>query len=57
VRTEREDRESAVGTLTPAQESLFLTLHLRALDSRSARPILGDTASAELAGTVGYDFT
>jgi hypothetical protein len=53
----REDRESAVGTLTPAQESLFLTLHLRALDSRSARPILGDTASAELAGTVGYDFT
>jgi O-methyltransferase involved in polyketide biosynthesis len=43
--------------LTPAQESLFLTLHLRALDSRAASPILGDTVSSELADRVDYDFT
>jgi len=43
--------------LTPAQETLFLTLYLRALDARSATPILGDAVSSELADTVDYDFT
>lgn len=45
------------GQLTPAQESLFLTLYLRALDSKSADPILGDSRSAEIADTIDYDFT
>ena len=48
--------ESVFSTLTPAQQSLFLTLYLRALDSGSAAPILGDTRSAELAATVDYEF-
>jgi O-methyltransferase involved in polyketide biosynthesis len=41
--------------LTPAQESLFLTLGGRALDSRLARPFLGDTMADEILTTVGYD--
>lgn len=49
--------DSAFEELTPVQESLFLTLYLRALDRRSAAPILGDRTSAELAATVDYDFT
>lgn len=43
--------------LTPVQESLLLTLYLRALDARSADPILGDTASAERAEALEYDFS
>lgn len=41
--------------LTPAQESLFLTLGGRALDSRLPRPFLGDTMADEILTTVGYD--
>lgn len=41
--------------LTPAEESLFLTLGSRALDSRLALPFLGDTASDEVIATTGYD--
>ena len=37
--------------LTPLQETLFLTLAGRALDERSPRPILGDTAADEIAGS------
>ncbi len=40
---------------TPAQESLFLTLGGRALDSRLPRPFLGDTMADEILTTVGYD--
>jgi len=54
--TEPRSTESMFRGLTPAQESLFLTLYLRALDYRSPRPILGDRMSAELADTIGYDF-
>ena len=32
--------------LTPVEDSLFLTLYLRALDHRSTKPILGDTLAA-----------
>ena len=39
---------------TPAQESLFLTLGSRALDSRLARPFLGDTMADEIITTIGY---
>ncbi len=49
--------DSAFEELTPVQESLFLTLYLRALDRRSAAPILGDRTSAELAATVDHDVT
>ena len=41
--------------LTPAQESLFLTLGGRALDSRLPRPFLDDTMADEILTTVGYD--
>lgn len=40
---------------TPAQESLFLTLGGRALDSRLPRPFLGDIMADEILTTVGYD--
>jgi len=43
--------------LDPIQETLLLTLYARALDSRSADPVLGDTRSAELADRIDYDFT
>lgn len=41
--------------LTPAQESLFLTLGGRALDSRLPRPFLGDATADEILGRTGYD--
>lgn len=40
---------------TPAQESLFVTLGGRALDSRLPRPFLGDTMADEILGQTGYD--
>ena len=45
----------ALPAFTPAQESLFLTLGGRALDSRLPRPFLGDTMADEILTTVGYD--
>ena len=48
--------DATFARLTPAQESLFLTLYLRTLDFRSADPILGDATSAEIADRVDYDF-
>jgi O-methyltransferase involved in polyketide biosynthesis len=39
---------------TPAQESLFLTLGSRALDSRLTRPFLGDFIADEIITRVGY---
>jgi methyltransferase (TIGR00027 family) len=42
-------------SFTPAQESLFLTLGGRALDSRLPRPFLGDTMADEILTKVGYD--
>ncbi|MGH3828917.1 MAG: class I SAM-dependent methyltransferase [Pseudonocardiaceae bacterium] len=49
--------ETLFRELTPAQESLFLTLYLRGLDRGSPDPILGDTVSAEIADKIDYDFT
>jgi O-methyltransferase involved in polyketide biosynthesis len=48
--------ETTFSALTPAQESLFLTLYLRALDFESRDPILGDRISADLAKKIDYDF-
>ena len=39
---------------TPTQESLFLTLGSRALDSRLSRPFLGDTMADEILATIDY---
>jgi O-methyltransferase involved in polyketide biosynthesis len=50
------DTEALFRGLTPAQESLFLTLYFRALDYRSTSPILADATSARLADTISYDF-
>jgi O-methyltransferase involved in polyketide biosynthesis len=41
--------------LTPAQESLFLTLAGKALDSRLPHPFLGDTMADEVLSKSGYD--
>jgi O-methyltransferase involved in polyketide biosynthesis len=35
-------------TFTPIEESLFLTLCARALDSRSSHPILADATADEI---------
>lgn len=43
--------------LTPTQKSIFAPLYLRALDSRSPRPILGDTLSSEIVDKIDYDFS
>jgi O-methyltransferase involved in polyketide biosynthesis len=45
-----------VAQLTPVEQTAFLTLYARALDSRWARPILGDTLADEVAAKVDYDF-
>jgi O-methyltransferase involved in polyketide biosynthesis len=46
---------STLPAFTPAQESLFLTLGGRALDSRLPRPFLGDTMAGQILTAVGYD--
>ena len=46
----------ATTTLTPIEQTAFLTEYARALDSRSARPILGDTLAREVVGKIDYDF-
>jgi O-methyltransferase involved in polyketide biosynthesis len=41
---------------TRIEQTAFLTLYARALDSRWPRPILGDTLADEVAGKIDYDF-
>ncbi|HZB48484.1 MAG TPA: class I SAM-dependent methyltransferase [Mycobacteriales bacterium] len=41
---------------TPLEESLFLTLYARSLDSRRSRPILGDAMAGEIVRTLPYDY-
>ena len=41
--------------LTPIEDSLFLTLCGRALDSRSPRPVLGDPMADEIVRKLDYD--
>jgi O-methyltransferase involved in polyketide biosynthesis len=45
-----------VDGLTPVEQTAFLTLYARALDSRCRRPILDDTLADEVAGKIDYDF-
>ena len=46
----------ATTQLTPVEQTAFLTVYARALDSRWARPILGDTLADEVVGKIDYDF-
>lgn len=46
-----------VPTLPPAQDSLFLTLCGRALDSRSPHPLLADTTADQIVDRLGYDIS
>jgi O-methyltransferase involved in polyketide biosynthesis len=43
-------------TLTPVEQTAFLTLYARALDSRWPSPILGDTLADETVAKIDYDF-
>jgi len=42
--------------LSPIEQTAFLTEYARALDSRWARPILGDTLAHDVVGNIDYDF-
>ena len=46
----------ATTELTPVEQTAFLTEYARALDSRWARPILGDTLADAAVGGIDYDF-
>ncbi|MEJ2854995.1 MULTISPECIES: class I SAM-dependent methyltransferase [unclassified Saccharothrix] len=48
------DRERI--TLTGAPETMLATLYARALDSRSRKPILNDTAALDAVRRIDYDF-
>jgi O-methyltransferase involved in polyketide biosynthesis len=52
---ENETMGITLPSFTPAQESLFLTLGGRALDSRLPRPFPGDTLPDEILTGVGCD--
>lgn len=45
-----------VSGLTPVEQTAFLTLYARALDSRWPHPILGDRLADEVVGKINYDF-
>jgi O-methyltransferase involved in polyketide biosynthesis len=42
--------------LSPVEETALLTLYARALDSRAARPILGDALADSIVDDIDYDF-
>jgi O-methyltransferase involved in polyketide biosynthesis len=46
----------ATTQLTPVEQTAFLTVYARALDSRRRRPILGDRLADEVVGKIDYDF-
>jgi O-methyltransferase involved in polyketide biosynthesis len=47
---------TSLPALTPVEDSLFLTLCCRALDNRSALPVLGDAIADEIVRTLDYDY-
>src|SRR6059036_725881 len=49
------DREKI--TLTGAPETMLATLYARAIDSRTANPVLNDRAAAEAVERIDYDFS
>jgi O-methyltransferase involved in polyketide biosynthesis len=46
----------ATTDLSPIEQTAFLTEYARALDSKWAKPILGDTLANQIVGKVDYDF-
>lgn len=46
----------ATAELTPVEQTAFLTVYARALDSQWARPILGDVLAHDVIGKIDYDF-
>ena len=46
----------ATTELTPVEQTAFLTVYARALDSRWHRPILGDTLADDVVSKIDYDF-
>ncbi len=46
----------ATTELTPVEQTAFLTVYARALDSRWVRPILGDRLADQAVGKIDYDF-
>ena len=42
--------------LTPVERTAFVTQYARALDSRSHKPILGDSLADEIVAKIEYDF-
>ena len=50
------DMAIGVTELTQVEQTAFLTLYARALDSRWPRPILGDRLADEVVGKIDYDF-
>ena len=46
----------ATADLSPIEQTALLTEYARALDSRWARPILGDTLAHDVVGNIDYDF-
>lgn len=47
---------NTLSTLTPVEDSLFLTLYCKALDSRFPKPILSDAMADEIVRKLDYDF-
>jgi hypothetical protein len=60
VQPENRSRFAVMGIattqLTPVEQTAFLTVYARALDSRWRRPILGDRLADEVVGRIDYDF-
>ena len=46
----------ATTEMTPVEQTAFLTVYARALDSRWDRPILGDTLADDVVSKIDYDF-
>jgi len=46
----------ATTQLTPVEQTAFLTVYARALQSRWRRPIIGDRLADEVVGRIDYDF-
>jgi O-methyltransferase involved in polyketide biosynthesis len=51
-----DDGVLSAADLTPVEQTAFLTVYARALDSRWERPILGDTFAEDVVRRVDFDF-
>jgi O-methyltransferase involved in polyketide biosynthesis len=51
------DNEKAQIRLSKVQETLLITLYAKAVDNRSAHPLLHDTKADQMVGMIDYDFS